>query len=129
MTEELLHSMYKTIPIKKNYEFLRIYKKGRFYVGKFIVLYVMDNNLNVRRLGITVGKKFGKSVRRNRVKRLIRENYRVYEPFLNDSCDYVFVARNTGLVPDYSDISKEMKFLFKKLGVFDREKWNCSRNQ
>jgi len=45
-------------------------------------LYVMKNDLGINRLGITVGKKFGKSVKRNRMKRLIRENYRLYEEFV-----------------------------------------------
>jgi len=120
--------MNKTIPVKNNRDFLRIYKKGRFYVGRFIVLYVMENNMNINRLGITASKKYGKSVKRNRVKRLIRENYRFYEPFVKEGCDYVFVARNSGCFPEYSDIKKEMKFLFKKLGVFDQEKWNCLQN-
>jgi len=56
-------------------------------------LYVMKNDLGINRLGITVGKKFGKSVKRNRMKRLIRENYRLYEEFVKKGYDLVFVAR------------------------------------
>jgi len=57
--------MKNTVPLKKNSEFLRLYKKGKFFAGKNIVLYVMKNDLGINRLGITVGKKFGKSVKRN----------------------------------------------------------------
>jgi ribonuclease P protein component len=117
--------MKKTVPLKKNYEFVRIYKKGRFYAGRFIVLYVLKNNYGMNRLGIAVNRKVGKSVRRNRIKRLIRESYRFYEDFLKDGLDLVFMARSTDKLPDYSEISREMKFLLKKLEVLDKEKLNA----
>jgi ribonuclease P protein component len=120
--------MVKTVPIKKNYEFLRAYKKGKFFVGKFIILYVLTNNLNINRLGITTSKKVGKSVRRNRLRRLIRENYRFYEEFVKTGIDLIFVARSSEPLPEFSDIKKEMRFLLKKLNVFDREKWDCLKN-
>ncbi len=119
--------MKRTVSIRKNYEFLRIYKKGKFYVGKFIILYVFNNNTCMNRIGITASKKVGKSVRRNRIRRLIRENYRAYEDYLKEGFDFVFVARNNEIMPAFSDIKKEMKFLFKRLGVFNQEKWECSR--
>lgn len=116
--------MKKTVPLKKNYEFVRIYKKGRFYAGRFIVLYVLKNNCGVNRLGIAISRKVGKSVRRNRIRRLVRESYRFYEEFLKEGLDIVFSARSTENLPDYSQISREMKFLLKKLEVLDMEKWN-----
>ena len=114
--------MINTVPIKKNREFVRTYKKGRFYVGKYIVLYVHANNLGVNRLGISVSKKVGKSVKRNRVKRIIRENYRLYETYIIKGIDCIFVARSTDKLPDFVEIRKEMKFLLKKLNIFDQEK-------
>lgn len=117
--------MKKTVSLKKNYEFVRIYKKGRFYAGRFIVLYVLKNNYGVNRLGIAISRKVGKSVRRNRIRRLVRESYRVYEEFIKDGLDMVFSARSTEKTPDYSEISKEMKFLLKKLEVLDMDKWNA----
>ncbi|MCR4436530.1 MAG: ribonuclease P protein component [Clostridiales bacterium] len=117
--------MVKTVPMKKNYEFMRVYKRGKFFVGKFITLYVLKNDSAVNRLGITVSKKIGKSVKRNRIKRLVRENYRMFEAYTASGYDYVFVSRISETVPDFFDIRKEMKFLLKKLNVFDQEKWNC----
>jgi ribonuclease P protein component len=117
--------MRSTVPIKKNYEFVRLYKNGKFYVGKFLVLYVLPNKLNNKRLGITVSKKQGKSVTRNRIRRLIRENYRLFEGYVLNGFDLVFAARTADKVPDFQDVRKEMKFLLKRLGVFDREKWDC----
>lgn len=117
--------MIKTIPIRKNYEFLRIYKKGKFYVGKFIILYYLANNSNINRIGITASKKVGNAVKRNRIRRLIKENFRIYEDFVKQGCDFVFVARNNDVLPVYTEIKKEMKFLLKKLNIFEQEKWDC----
>ncbi|MCX8029928.1 MAG: ribonuclease P protein component, partial [Brevinematales bacterium] len=74
---------------------------------------------------ITTSKKVGKSVKRNRIRRLIRENYRLFEDFIRPGYDLVFVSRVTEELPGFTEIRKEMKFLFKKLNVFDQEKWNC----
>ncbi|OGO83701.1 MAG: ribonuclease P protein component [Clostridiales bacterium GWC2_40_7] len=110
--------MDKTVSLKKNYEFMRLYKKGKFFVGKYLVLYVKRNNTKNNRLGITVNKKVGKAVRRNRIKRLIKECYRHYEVSMKDGCDLVFVARSSELMPGYLEINREMKFLLKKMDVF-----------
>jgi ribonuclease P protein component len=117
--------MIKTVPIKKNYEFMRVYKKGKFFVGKNLILYTLVNRKRTNRLGITASKKIGGSVKRNRVRRLIKENYRMYEEFVKDGIDFVFVARVRGIIPEFNEIKKEMKFLLKKLDVFNQEKWNC----
>lgn len=119
--------MVKTVPLKMNYEFQRVYKKGRFFVGKFMILYAYANNLNKDRLGITVGKKVGKSVVRNRIKRLVKENYRLFEDFVKDGYDLVLVARRFDVAPCFADIRKEMKFLLRKLKIFEQEKWDCSK--
>lgn len=116
--------MKKTISLKKNYEFVRIYKKGKFFPGKFIVIYVLKNRLGTNRLGITVNKKVGKSVKRNRAKRLIRESYRFYEDFILSGLDMVFVARSVETEYGLAEIVKEMKFLLRKMQVFDQEKWD-----
>ena len=107
--------MKHTVSLKKNYEFGRVYKKAKFHAGKYMVLYVLKNNLNCNRLGITASRKFGKSVKRNRVRRLIKENYRHIEESIKPGYDLVIIARKTDGIPNYIEIKKEMKFLFKKL--------------
>lgn len=113
--------MKKTVPLKKNYEFLRVYKKGKFYAGKYLVLYVLNNRSQMNRLGISVSRKVKKSVRRNRIKRLARESYRRYEDKLRTGYDLVISARHTEELPRFSDIVSEMKFLLKKMDVFEKE--------
>lgn len=116
--------MKKTVTLKKNYEFVRAYKKGSFFPGKYIVIYVMKNRFGKNRLGITANKKVGKSVRRNRAKRLIREGYRFYEDFIPSGIDIVFVARGVDTEYGLAEIKREMKFLLKKMKAFDQEKWD-----
>ncbi|MEN6314006.1 MAG: ribonuclease P protein component [Clostridiaceae bacterium] len=113
--------MKKTETLKKNYEFVRIYKKGKFFAGKHIVAYVLKNRFGTNRLGITANKKVGKSVKRNRLKRLIRESYRFLEDFIPPGLDIVFVARGTDTEIGFVEIHREMKFLLKKLHAFDEK--------
>lgn len=116
--------MKKTTTLKKNYEFVRIYKSSKFFAGKYIVIYVRKNRFGINRLGITVNKKVGKSVKRNRTKRLIRESYRYYEDFIPSGLDIVFVARNVEKEYGFAEVHKEMKFLLKKMQAFDQQKWD-----
>lgn len=120
--------MEKTTSLKKNYEFVRIYKKGKFFVGKYIVIYVLKNRLGTNRLGITVNKKVGKSVIRNRTKRLVRESYRLYENYIPAGLDIVFVARSVETEYGLAEIRREMKFLLKKVQAFDQQKWDGLKN-
>ena len=63
--------------IKKNREFLNVYHRGKSYANKYLVMYVLKNDSEENRFGITVSKKVGNSVVRHRVTRLIRESIRL----------------------------------------------------
>jgi RNase P protein component len=176
-----------TNTIKKNREFVRVYKKGRYYVGKLLILYVLKGGISgiaarrggesayranagggarasgsndayansgsesancgcggsesanrngsasgggiransganailpiMNSLGITASKKVGKSVRRNRLKRLVKENYRNLEPSLRRGRAMVFVIRAPEKMPLYADIQDDMISLMKRAGM------------
>jgi ribonuclease P protein component len=96
--------------IKDNNHFLRAYKKGRYLHSGFLTVHFVKNGLDVKRYGITVSKKLGNAVTRNRCKRIIRAALRSIEPYLPDSFDYVFIARDklctmksTELLPFFTD--------------------------
>lgn len=113
--------MVNTQSLKKKWQFSRLYRKGNYFAGKYLVLYIIKNQKNINRLGITVSKKVGKSVKRNRIRRLIKENYRKYEFYIVKGHDIVFVARSYETMPDFYSIKKEMLFLFKKAGIYSKE--------
>ena len=69
--------MKRTMTVKENYEFRRIYAKGRSGVSPYLVVYVRPNRRGRNRLGVTVSTKLGHAVVRNRVRRRIREIYRL----------------------------------------------------
>lgn len=79
--------------LKKNSDFQAVYKKGVSYANKYLVMYVLENSLGSNRIGISVSKKVGNSVVRHRLKRLVKENYRLREEMFNSGLDIVIVIR------------------------------------
>lgn len=79
--------------LKKNHQFQFVYKYGKSYANKYLVMYVKENGTDRNRLGISVSKKVGNSVVRHRVTRLVRESYRLHESVFNSGLDIVIVAR------------------------------------
>ena len=73
--------------LKRNADFQNVYKNGKSYANRHLVLYVLDNQTGHNRLGISVSKKVGNSVVRHRVTRLIRESYRLHEDMFNSGLD------------------------------------------
>ncbi len=117
--------MRRIVTLKKNYEFAKVFNKGSFYVGRHIIVYVLPNKQSFNRIGISVSKKAGNAVLRNRKKRLIRESYRHYEDCILKGFDLVIAARAEESVPKYTALLKEFKYLIKKLQIFEQEKYNC----
>lgn len=66
----------KVYRLSNKYQFLRVIRQGKRHVGRYVILDIAKNNQSTTRLGITVSRKYGNSVMRNRFKRLIREVFR-----------------------------------------------------
>ena len=109
--------MKKTVSLKLNKEFRRLYYKGGSYVAKEMVLYVLPNGMQQNRLGLTVSKKIGTAVTRNRVRRKLKESYRLLESGLQMGYDLCFVARNRATEEEFREIQSSMTFLLKKSGL------------
>lgn len=115
--------MKNTKTLKLNKEFKRLYYRGKSHVKSNIVVYVMPNRRDFNRLGLTCSKAVGKAVLRNRVKRLMRESYRLLEDNIKMGYDVVIVARSRAVNCKYVHISNDLKSAFCNLGLFvDNEK-------
>ncbi len=109
--------MRNTSSLKLNRDFRRLYSRGKSAAGAYVAVYAMKTRRSDKRLGLTVGKAFGKAVRRNRVKRLMRESYRAMEDSISDGYDFVIVARARADGADFAGIKRDMEYVFGKLGV------------
>ena len=99
--------------IKNSRQFANVYKSGKSYANKYLVMYVIQNELTTNRIGISVSKKVGNSVIRHRVTRLIKESYRLNETMFNSGLDIVIVARPGSKDRSYSEISSALMHLAK----------------
>lgn len=99
--------------LKRNYDFRKVYKTGKSYANKYLVMYVVENNYDRNRLGISVSKKVGNSVVRHRITRLIRESYRLHENIFNSGLDIVVIARNSASSVSYGEIESALLHLAK----------------
>ncbi|HEX3027202.1 MAG TPA: ribonuclease P protein component [Clostridia bacterium] len=106
-----------TVPLKGNRDFRRIYSRAHSFVSRSVVLYFSKNRLGSNRLGITVSKKLGCAVKRNRAKRIIREAYRMTEPEIRRGYDFVVVARSRALSMKTGELQKDLYTVLKNAGV------------
>jgi len=81
--------------LKKNKDFQNVYRKGKSYANRYFIMYVLKNETEQNRLGISVSKKVGNSVIRHHLTRLVREAYRLHEDMFNSGLDIVVIARST----------------------------------
>ena len=109
--------MDHTVSLKLNHEFRRLYAKGKSAVNPCMAVYCRKNRLGYNRLGFTTGTKLGKAVVRNRVRRRLREIYRLHEGELNPGYDIVVVARVKAVYAKYGQLEKSFLSLADKLGL------------
>lgn len=85
--------MKKTKMLKKNYEFRKVLTKGKYFSGKYIECFILNNNTKCNYLGLAISTKVGKAIMRNHLKRLIRENYKNIEMSIKDGYSIVFLFK------------------------------------
>ena len=99
--------------LKKNKDFQNVYRNGKSYADKYLVMYVLKNETDRNRLGISVSKKVGNSVIRHHVTRLIRESYRLSEEHFRCGYDIVVIARTSAKDKNYHDVESALIHLGK----------------
>lgn len=110
----MLPSAYR---LKERSAFRRVYARGKSYVMDLVVVYVLPNKKEITRVGFSVSKKLGKSVDRNRVKRLLREATRQFVPQIAMGYDVVIVARRKAAGAGYEKFLPAISRLFTKSGI------------
>jgi len=106
-----------TQPLRLNYEFARVYHKGRYMAGRHVVLHYLRRPGTGNRLGVTASRKIKGSVRRNRIKRLLRESYRQFESGIPAGYDLILVGRESPVIPDFLTVRQEVGLLLQKAGL------------
>lgn len=97
--------------LKKNSDFQKVYRQGKSYANRYLVMYVLENHTEGSRLGISVSKKVGNSVIRHHLTRLIRESYRLHEDMFNNGLDIVVIARSTARDISYHETESALLHL------------------
>lgn len=79
--------------LRKSADFRRVYDRRAAASDELLLVYAAENDLDRRRVGISVSRKWGKAVRRNRIKRLLREAFRLNKTALPEGVDLVLIPR------------------------------------
>ncbi|MBP5260809.1 MAG: ribonuclease P protein component [Clostridiales bacterium] len=121
----------RSVPLKYNYEFSRVYKRGKFSTGRYVTVHCykrpagLKHNLtpvspDIIRVGFCANKKQLGAVGRNRARRLMRESYRLIEDGIPVGIDLIFTLRSSDGIPTFQEISGDMVLNLKRLGCLDR---------
>ena len=107
--------------LKLNHVFRRLYRKGGSFADRNLVLYCRKNGGQENRVGLTVGVKLGHAVVRNRLRRQLREIYRLHEAQFRPGYDLVVVARARAVTAGYRQLEQSYLALASSLGLLHEE--------
>ncbi len=113
--------MSKLISIKKGKDFSAIYKRGKSKANPLLVMYILTNYKGYNRIGISISVKVGKSVLRNRIKRLIKEVYRKNLKRMEKGYDIILIVRPRAKDAKYNDIERWMLDLLTRHKLIEKE--------
>lgn len=106
--------MKKSQRIKKNEEFQRVFKQGKSFANRQFVVYVCKaEDQQSFRIGLSVGKKIGNAVMRNRIKRCIRQAFLEMKDDLRQDQDYVIIARHPAATLDFHETKKSLQHVLR----------------
>lgn len=106
--------MKKEYRVKKNKEFQEIFKKGKSFANRQFVVYSLKRPGQTHfRIGLSVSKKLGNAVKRNQIKRYIRQAFLELEEELQNEYDYIIIARKPAADMDFFDIKSSLVHVLK----------------
>mgnify|MGYP003482110740 FL=1 len=102
--------MNKRQRIKKNEDFQKVFKKGKSFANRQFVVYCLKKeDQTAFRIGLSIGKKVGKAVTRNQIKRYIRQTFLELKDDVRQDMDYVIIARNPAATLDFHETKKSLE--------------------
>ena len=116
--------MKKTETLKKNYEFKRVLTRGKYLTGRYIeCFYINNNSKNKNFIGIAISSKIAKATKRNRIKRIIRENYKEIEKNIKTGKSMVFLWKKNKDILNctYGNVKKDMLKIMEEMDIFINE--------
>ena len=113
--------MKAAVTVKENGTFRRIYRKGKSAVAPCMVVYCQKNRQGASRLGVTVSTKLGGAVVRNRVRRQLREMYRLHKEEMRPGYDLIIVARSRAVRTPYRQMDRQYTALLTQLSLREAE--------
>jgi len=107
--------------VKKNGEFQKIFKRGKSFANRQFVVYLLSKEGQQEfRIGLSVSKKIGNAVVRNRIKRYIRQSFLELKDEINQKMDYVIIARNQAANLDFHESKKSLQHVLKVAKVIKK---------
>ncbi len=114
-------TMKKEFRVKKNKEFQDAFKKGKSFANRQFVVYSLTKSSQEHfRIGLSVSKKLGNAVKRNQIKRYIRQVFHELDGELKNEFDYIIIARKPVAEMDYHEVKKSLIHVLKLSKVLDR---------
>ncbi|SDY34463.1 MULTISPECIES: ribonuclease P protein component [Salimicrobium] len=113
--------MQKAYRIKKNKEFQTVFKKGKSFANRQLVLYYYKKDQPHFRIGLSVSKRIGNAVMRNKVKRYLRQAFQEMEEDLHQEYDYVVIARKPVNTMEYHELKQSLQHVCRRSGVLKKK--------
>ena len=113
--------MVLTTSLKKNREFQMVYKKGKSFANKHIVMFVLKNNQSINRLGISASKKIGKAVVRNKQRRRLKEAFRALGTKAQKGHDIVIIPRVGISEASFLEVKASVGHMLRKHNIWGQQ--------
>ena len=104
--------------LSKTSEFKKVFSEGRRIEGKNLIIFFLKNDYNFNRPGIIIKKEIGKAVVRNKIKRRLREAFRLINKKLSPGYDIIMLAKNNIKESNYFEICQDLESLLYKGKLF-----------